>query len=389
MAGKNAGPRRSIGAYGGVEPGPIVVCVCGIHGNEPAGLRAAERVLEALHRRQPRLRGEFIAIAGNLEALARGRRYLGKDLNRQWTPERIRTLETATRPEDLEPEDREQLEMWRSLESVLSRSDRPVTFLDLHTSSADGPPFATMGDTLLNRRFVQRLPVPVILGLEEQIDGALLEFVNNLGHVTVGVEAGRHDRQSSIERHEAVLWLSLLAAGSLDAGDVPEAPACRETLRRAAAGLPGITEVRHRHALREGDGFEMNPGYENFQPIRKGEVLARDRRGPIRALEAGVILLPLYQPLGDDGFFIGRAVRPFWLKVSAALRRLGAPSWPHLLPGVRRHPAREDTLIVDTRIARFYPLDLFHLLGYRKRRWQGNILLVTRRREGFYPGAAS
>ena len=52
----------------------MVVCVCGIHGNEPAGLRAAERVLADLERRGAALRGDFVAIAGNLGALAAGRR---------------------------------------------------------------------------------------------------------------------------------------------------------------------------------------------------------------------------------------------------------------------------------------------------------------------------
>src|SRR5262249_4741782 len=155
------------------------------------------------------------------------------------------------------------------------------------------------------------LPIPVILGLEEQIDGSLLEFINNLGHVTLGVEAGRHDLPSSIDRHEAVLWLALLTAGALDPRDVPEAEHCRELLADASKSLPHITEVRLRHAIRETDGFRMNPGYRNFQPIRKGDVLAHDRKGPVRAKESGMILLPLYQVLGDDGFFLGRVVRPF------------------------------------------------------------------------------
>jgi len=131
----------------------------------------------------------------------------------------------------------------------------------------------------------------------------------------------------------------------------------------------------------------MKPGYRHFQRVVKGETLGTDHGGEVRAREAGVVLLPLYQVQGDDGFFLGRVVRPFWLRVSAILRWLGVPAWSHLLPGVRRHPAREDTLIVNTRLARFYPLDLFHLLGYRKRRRQGNLLLVSRRREELGAGA--
>src|SRR5207247_374845 len=167
------------------------------------------------------------------------------------------------------------------LEAILARSSGPAYFLDLHTSSADGPPFATMGDTLRNRRFVGRLSVPVILGLEEQIDGALLEYINELGHVTVGVEAGRQGLPSSVERHEAILWLALLAAGSLSEEDVPRSAEHRDLLLRAAAGLPPITEVRYRHPIDGRDGFRMKPGFRNFQPVRKGEIVADDRSGPI------------------------------------------------------------------------------------------------------------
>ncbi len=90
--------------------------------------------------------------------------------------------------------------------------------------------------------------------------------------------------------------------------------------------------------------------------------------------------MPRYQPLGDDGFFLGRKVKPFWLKVSSLLRRMRLGDFMHLLPGVARHPVDSDTLIVNTRVARLFPLHIFHLLGFRKRRWKNNLLEVSRRR---------
>jgi hypothetical protein len=47
---------------------------------------------------------------------------------------------------------------------------------------------------------------------------------------------------------------------------------------------------------------------------------------------------------------------------------------------VRRHPADADTLVVNTRVARFLPLQVFHLLGFRRRRWEGSVLVVSRRK---------
>ena len=37
-------------------------------------------------------------------------------------------------------------------------------------------------------------------------------------------------------------------------------------------------------------------------------------------------------------------------------------------------------VVVDKRIARFYPMEVLHLLGYRKLREHGNVLMISRRR---------
>ena len=51
-----------------------------------------------------------------------------------------------------------------------------------------------------------------------------------------------------------------------------------------------------------------------------------------------------------------------------------------LMPGVRRSRRRPDTLIVDRRVARWYVIEVFHLLGYRKRREALGYYAFTRRR---------
>jgi succinylglutamate desuccinylase len=265
------------------------------------------------------------------------------------------------------------------LEKALTTARGEVHFVDLHTTSASGNPFATVGDTLRNRRFAMNFPATIILGLEEQIDGTLLEYLNSLGAVTMGFEAGQHVAESSVVHHEAVIWIAMVAAGNLRAEDVPELSRHRATLARASGGV-SIVEVRHRHPIRAEDRFRMEPGFANFQRVKQGELLARDQRGQITARESGMLLLPLYQPLGDDGFFLGRKVRPLWLKLSAILRRLRVGDYVHWLPGVRLDPGKDMNLLVNTQIARFLPLQVFHLLGFRKHRWNGKDLVVSRRR---------
>ena len=379
---------RILGRFSGTPAGPTMLVLGGIHGNEPSGVHASRRLLDGLDRVRPSFRGELIALTGNRKALARGCRFIEKDLNRRWTEERVALLEGSAPGGAEASEDREQREILEVLEEAIGNARGEIYFLDLHTSSAEGPPFVTIGDTLRQRKFALRLPLPVILGLEEQIDGALLEYMNNRGHITLGVEAGGHDRPGSVDNHEAVLWFALAAAGLLREQEIPDRPRHRRILFEAARDIPRIIEVTHRRRAVPGREFRMEPGFVNFHPVKKGQLLARDRQGDVYAGEDGLILLPLYQGQGDDGFFLCRRIKGFWLRLSTVLRRLRLGSLAHLLPGVRRHPVLPETLVIDTRVARWYPLDMFHLLGFRKRRMVGTTLTVTRRRFDHYPPAS-
>ena len=367
-----------IASIRGAHPGPSLIILGSIHGNEPAGTLAARRVAAALEERRSRLRGEVLLLSGNTRALQRKVRYIDADLNRLWTAENIQRIRSGKSQYPPVSERYEQEKLLVELDSAFARAKQEVFFVDLHTTSAAGKPFATVGDTLRNRSFALHFPVTIVLGLEEQIDGTLLEYVNNLGLVTMGLEAGQHDAASSVDNHEAVIWIATVAAGNLRREDVPELDSCRSLLARAAGGRR-VVEVRHRHAISADDNFKMEPGYTNFQPVRRGQTLARDCGGEIAACETGLVLLPLYQTLGDDGFFLGREVKRFWLSLSAWLRRLKIGDYVHLLPGVRRDPQDENFLTVDTRIARLLPLQVFHLLGFRRRRWTGRHLVVSRR----------
>jgi hypothetical protein len=273
---------------------------------------------------------------------------------------------------------REREELFKILREVVARRRGEIYFLDLHTTSAAGEPFATVGDTLRNRAFALQFPVTIVLGLEEQIEGTLLEFMNNRGAITLGFEAGQHAALSSVENHEAVIWNAVVAAGNLCREQVPELDDFRTVLSLACGGSR-VIEVRYRHSIGPGDHFRMEPGFTNFQPVARGELLAKDKTGEIKCRENGLILMPLYQRLGDDGFFVAREVKRFWLTLSALLRRLRLGNYMHLLPGVRRDRDNRDVLIVDTQVARVLPLQIFHLLGFRKLRWVDAKLVVSRR----------
>lgn len=370
---------RVIGRIHGALPGPTLLCIAGLHGNEPAGVGAVARVLERLSPRAGRMQGDFVALAGNRRALNAHRRFIDRDLNRAWTDHRLDRLRDGD-PERMESEDVEQVELLDAIEAVVGEARGPVYVLDLHTTSGGGGPFTAFGDTLPNRAFAANVPVPMILGLEEQLEGTLLAFLGRHGLVAVVFETGQHEEPRAVDRAEAGIWLSAAAIGLLPEEALPEAGEGRKLLRRDVQGVPRVLEMRYRHAIGPEDGFRMDPGYRNFQPVHSGQAIARDVRGEVRVPERGRVLMPLYQAQGEDGFFLIREVTPVWLWVSHALRVLRLDRVAPLLPGVYADTAMPDVVRVNKRVARWYALQLFHLLGFRKEEDAGDVLVLRRRR---------
>jgi hypothetical protein len=72
-------------------------------------------------------------------------------------------------------------------------------------------------------------------------------------------------------------------------------------------------------------------------------------------------------------------VHGFWLWLARWLRAARVAALLPLLPGIRRDPGDRDTLLADPRIARWFVVEVFHLLGFRKRRRRGDLLAFSRR----------
>jgi predicted deacylase len=376
---------RLLGRLDGSRPGPTLLCVTGIHGNEPAGVHAVRRVLLALADRREQMSGRLVALAGNVAALEAGRRFVDRDLNRAWTATRLADLRRPDRTSGA-VEDREQVELLEAIEGVLGGADEAVYALDLHTTSGPGGLFSAFTDSLPQRAFASAFPLPMIFGLEELVDGTLLNLLSEHGVVAITVETGQHDEPASIDRAEAAIWIGLVAAGLFAEHALPEASAARKLLQRDAGHLPRALEMRYKRDVVDGDGFTMAPGYSNFDHVRAGDVVARDAQGEVRLSESGRLLMPLYQEQGEDGFFLVREFPPFWMRVSFVMRRSRVSRWAHWLPGVSRVAGSDDEVVVDRRIARFFARQLFHLLGFRQMREMGDKLVMRRRRfdEGRY-----
>ena len=376
-AARGAGSPRRIGSYDRGVAGPTLLITGGVHGNEPAGVHAAERVLDALRAQGAALRGRVIALRGNVAALAAGVRFVDRDLNRGWSRDAVAATQ-ARAAADRSAEDAEQLALIEAFEEVCRTAGGPVVYVDLHTSSAEGSPFLCLADTVDNRRLGLMTRVPIILGIEESLAGASLEWFADRGIAGLAVEGGQHESPAAVDNHAAALWELLVGVGMLSA-DAVDLAAHRARLAAAVGDAPPVVEITHRHAITPADEFRMRPGFVNFAPVREGALLATDCRGELRAPAACHVVLPLYQALGEDGYFLARRVRWFWLWLAAQLRALKLDRLLSALPGVRRAPDDRDTLLADPRVARWWLVEVFHLFGYRRRGVRGARMAFSRR----------
>ena len=360
--------QRIIGTIKGAKQNPSVIAIGGIHGNELAGVNALHQVFKTIKEESVNFQGNFYGISGNINAISKGIRFKNKDLNRIWIKEEILNLHIN---EDLDEESLEQKEIYLIIKDILKNDKGPFYFLDLHTTSSDTQPFITISDSLNNRKFSSYFSIPTILGIEEYLDGPLLTYINEFGHIALGFEAGQHFKEESVDNCVAFLWLALVAAKCVKKEDVKKYSFYRNSLSLFNESQD-FFKIDYKYAIKPFENFIMCKGYKNFQEIIRYETLAYSNGNEIEAKQRGKIFMPLYQKLGDDGFFIISRISKFWLRASRIARKLRFHQLLRLLPGVKSDKRNKHMLIVNPKTARFLTTEIFHLFGYRKKVIKGN-----------------
>ncbi|MEP3210922.1 MAG: succinylglutamate desuccinylase/aspartoacylase family protein [Maribacter sp.] len=357
---------RFIGQVVGEEKGPSLIFFGGIHGNEPAGVKALEHLFNTLEKNVFKIRGTLVGIRANLPALLQGKRFLDQDLNRLWTEEKMAEIKAKPSAER-EREEMELLELEQLIGEILIAYEPPFYFIDFHTTSSKTLPFITINDALINRKFSQQFPLPIILGIEEFLEGPLLSRMNKLGYVSLGFESGQHVAESAVKNSIAFLWLTLVFAGALPKQDVLHFDSYYEELRSSANEDSNFYEVTYRHELRKRDDFSMLNGYTSFQKVTKGTFMAIQNRKKILAKENSILFMPLYQKQGAEGFFLIKKTPKWALKISTLFRKSKFDRLLCLLPGISWSSTTKESLLVNLSVARYFTKSFFHLLGYRNR----------------------
>ncbi len=303
--------KRVIGTYDDGVEGPLIIAVACLHGNEFMPYRAidyAVKMLEVEHITKPDFvyRGKFIGLCGNLRATKLGQRFIDKDLNRIWSEELVERISDHQNIPECEEEAELQVVWQRILKEVRQHKGGPVVFLDFHTTSADGGVFCMPAHERASLDLAFELYLPVVEGLMETVPNSCLSFMSekHLGKpaVAISIEVGQHQDINSVYVAIAALINAMRKTGAVQEEDVESRH--DDILKRYAEGLPRLSRLRYIHPVKRGDGFKMEPGFSNFQSITKGTLLATDASGSIHCQEDRILLMPLYQEKGSEGFYL-------------------------------------------------------------------------------------
>ena len=200
--------------------------------------------------------------------------------------------------------------MLSEIDTLSQTHRKPKILVDLHATSSDNGNFIVIPRDEADNRIVRSLKLPIVIDLEKYLAGTLLEYWHRLGFVAFAFEGGLIGSERALNLHTSGIWELLYAAGVLERQHHHEFAKYDEIVESFVHDLPHKVTVLYHHKVKYGDGFKMKDGYQNFQSVRKGEVVAEDNDGQIIARDSGLIFMPLYQPLGDDGFFIVEEIEP-------------------------------------------------------------------------------
>lgn len=211
---------------------PEVAILAGVHGDEPCGVRAVERLLEA----EPSVSRPVKLVVANERALSRETRYVDEDLNR-------------TFPGDPNAESHE-----KRLAAELERELSGVLTFSMHSTRSYGEPFAIVNRiTERTRKLCSQLPVGSLVGCGEFDEGRMFTRVEAI-EVECGLQGSDRAAENAYRLARAFL--------------------------RAVDALPGETDSRELPAYRlvdcipkeRADSYEVY--VENFKRVDPGDPFA-------------------------------------------------------------------------------------------------------------------
>lgn len=253
-----------------------------MHGNEPCGGDAIERISSAFRRGELEpVQGTVFLVRANPEATAQHRRFTagGDDLNRLWDFAFVDTM----RPEAWGYEHHRVVE----LKEVLGDLD---IFLDLHSAATATPPFGVSNGEAGIDEVATQIGISYLVqswyGLADKV---IIGFLKLRGVPALSVECGSHDDPEIADKAERIAMSFLRATGAIDDG------------RRNNGN-----EVKTVHVVetitRPSEDFHFGSPWKGFERLEAGTLVGRDRVTEVR------VSRPCYAVLPNENVEVGEDV---------------------------------------------------------------------------------
>jgi predicted deacylase len=178
------------------EGEPELSIIGGIHGDEPCGVRAIDRLLDD----RPPLDRAVKLVVANEEALSRGVRYIDADLNRAFDGSTAESVHE------------------RRLADALREELAGTTAMAIHSTQSYDDPFAItsgVGETV--EAIVPRLTVDALVDAGKTVNGRIFETAATI----IEVEAGTQGTEAAAENAYRLAREFLTATGALPGDTVP------------------------------------------------------------------------------------------------------------------------------------------------------------------------
>lgn len=273
--------------------GPKVVFFGSIHGNEPSGRAAIERLFFDLSSGFIKLKNGSVTLGrGNRIAINANKRYVQYNLNRLFKNEYA---------EDMDMNSYE-FKRAQELKTVLEDADY---FLDLHSASIANEPFVIVEKQHVD--FFSKLGIgKMITGWSKFSDSTIAgdteNFANNHGVVSATLESGSHfDINSYDLAYETVIKM-LINLGMID---------INFDLHKLTSQKSETYEMMFVQT-KEYNDFKYVDEPKPFQLYKSGEVIAIQNSQPIIVHEDLYILLPTKNlenvKIGEEVYYLGRLI---------------------------------------------------------------------------------
>jgi len=255
----------------GPLPGPRIAVIAGVHGDEPVGVKALEKILPNLVLE----RGTLVAVIANPKALVANKRFLEANLNRSLIPNPPEnTLEGKIAP------------------ILMQILDTVVAALDIHAGMGGEPPFVICEENSFP--IAERMPVSIVsTGWVTAEPGSTDEYMFRQGKPALCIECGnKWDFEAMTPVAETAIWQFLNYFQMIK-------PISPTTEHQRFIGV-------HYSVFKKTADFSFTRKYKGFDVLQPGELIATDgiERYVAPAYPSCIIFPWAEAPVGTEAFII-------------------------------------------------------------------------------------